>query len=601
MSKTLYASIAVVFAILLSTSALAQFTPSDDSFTNSSQGNTNFGHNVSLTVNSTRKSYIRFDLSSIPVSYNSGNVAKASLKLYVSGVTTAGSFNAKYINAAWSETAITANTAPATGGTILTNINVTTSQVDTYILVDITSAVNAWLDGTQANNGIALIGNGTFNVNLESKENTTTSHPPELEIVFNSVGAQGPPGPAGPQGVTGATGPQGPPGVNGSPGPIGPQGPQGVPGTLGATGAQGLAGADGAAGPLGPQGPQGLQGTSGSEGPQGTQGSQGDIGPQGPAGPQGAEGASGATGAQGSQGPAGPASPNRAAIALLKWYQANQTGVQFAVGNGLSVAFDGTNIWVSGNNSLTKVRPSDGAVLGTYSGLGGGGGQGIVFDGANIWAVASQGVTKLRASDGTVLGTYSVVFPPALGLAFDGTNIWVCDSGNIVTKLRASDGATLGNFGNAPNSGGIAFDGANIWVPTRQVGGTPAGVSKLRASDGAFLGRFLIGFGRLLHGIAFDGSSLWVTDASCGCVRKLRPSDGTVLGTFAVGDPAPINAVFDGANVWVAGQGGTVTELRASDGAVLGIFSAGSNPYGIAFDGVNIWVGNVGSGTLSKL
>src|SRR5690348_737056 len=59
------------------------------------------------------------------------------------------------------------------------------------------------------------------------------------------------------------------------------------------------------------------------------------------------------------------------------------------------------------------------------------------FDGANIWVanLFSNNVTKLRASDGAVLGTFAVGTRP-IGLAFDGANIWVANqSDNTVTKL----------------------------------------------------------------------------------------------------------------------------------------------------------------------
>lgn len=52
-------------------------------------------------------------------------------------------------------------------------------------------------------------------------------------------------------------------------------------------------------------------------------------------------------------------------IAMLAWYQANQTAT-FAVGtNPDAVAFDGANIWVENNGSttVTKLRTSDGANL----------------------------------------------------------------------------------------------------------------------------------------------------------------------------------------------------------------------------------------------
>jgi len=55
-----------------------------------------------------------------------------------------------------------------------------------------------------------------------------------------------------------------------------------------------------------------------------------------------AQGPQDATGAAGPQGPPGP---NYQAIALLKWYPADQAGIQFGVGNiPTAVAFDGASI-----------------------------------------------------------------------------------------------------------------------------------------------------------------------------------------------------------------------------------------------------------------
>jgi YVTN family beta-propeller protein len=154
-------------------------------------------------------------------------------------------------------------------------------------------------------------------------------------------------------------------------------------------------------------------------------------------------------------------------IALLRWYDANTTGNSFSVGNTpYGVAFDGASIWVArfNSNNVTKLRASDGTVLGTYP--AGSNPEVVAFDGANIWVVNYGGnnVTKLRASDGTNLGTFPVGTHPQ-GIAFDGANIWVANSGSgTVTKLQASDGTNLGTFpvGNGP--WGVAFDGANIWI-----------------------------------------------------------------------------------------------------------------------------------------
>jgi hypothetical protein len=66
-----------------------------------------------------------------------------------------------------------------------------------------------------------------------------------------------------------------------------------------------------------------------------------------------------------------------------------------------------------------------------------------VFDGRNIWIALQMpgSVTKLRASDGEVLGTFSFGFG-ATAIAFDGANIWVLiTSEKCVAKLSAAYGS----------------------------------------------------------------------------------------------------------------------------------------------------------------
>jgi hypothetical protein len=171
------------------TGAYAQLTPSGDAYTNTADPTTNYGAKTLLDVESaSQTTYIQFDLSSIPSGYTSASITKATLKLYVNSVTTAGSFNVDFVNGSWSEGKITANNAPALGTTIAASVPLTTANKNQYILIDITSALGDWLNGSQANDGIALVGNSPLNATFDSKENTTTSHPAELDIVFAGGG-----------------------------------------------------------------------------------------------------------------------------------------------------------------------------------------------------------------------------------------------------------------------------------------------------------------------------------------------------------------------------------------------------------------------------
>lgn len=54
---------------------------------------------------------------------------------------------------------------------------------------------------------------------------------------------------------------------------------------------------------------------------------------------------------------------------------------------------------------------------------------GMASDGADIWVSnrTDNTVTKLRASDGALLGTFNVGLNP-FGIVFDGANIWIANT-----------------------------------------------------------------------------------------------------------------------------------------------------------------------------
>jgi hypothetical protein len=182
-SKTQLAVLLLATLCLLTLpGAYAQITPLGDSYTSTADPTTNYGAQKTLNVDAAKEiAYIQFNLASIPTG---ASISQATLKLYVNSVTTAGSFNVDYVNGTWVEGTIDASNAPPLGAAIASNVSVTTADKNQYILINITSAVQAWLSGSEANNGLALVANSTFNATFDSKENTTTSHPAELDIAF---------------------------------------------------------------------------------------------------------------------------------------------------------------------------------------------------------------------------------------------------------------------------------------------------------------------------------------------------------------------------------------------------------------------------------
>jgi hypothetical protein len=400
--------------LLAMTAAYGQLTPSGDAYTNSASPSTNYGSAATLNVSSaSQTAYIQFDLSEIPSGYTGANIAKASLKLYVNAVGTAGSFNVDVVDGAWTESTITYGLSPALGTTIASNVALSKSNAHDYIVIDITSALEAWLNGTQANDGIALVANSPLSCSFDSKENTSYSHPAELDVVFLGNGAQGPPGPQGPQGPQGAQGASGPAGPAGPQGPVGPAGINNrgtwvptttyqindsvsyegsswialQPNTDSAPGysnpnwqllaAKGVnnqgswvssvnyqvddAVSDGgefwiAVAPNldsepAPTNPNWqLVSASGAAGPAGPAGPQGAVGPTGPAG---STGATGATGPQGPIGPAGPQGPTGA------------TGPQGPAGGGIGTSAFSTTTVLLGSPTVV-LQTNTVSTAGTY-------------------------------------------------------------------------------------------------------------------------------------------------------------------------------------------------------------------------------------------
>jgi len=178
--------ILILLSLLSWVGAYGQITPSADAFTNTASPTTNFGANVLLNVSGAQEtSFIQFNLASIP---SGAQVSKATLKLYVHTVTTGGSLNVDFVSGSWAEGTITSNLSPALGTTVAASVPITTASKNQYVLIDVTSALEAWLAGSQPNDGLALVANGTFNAGFDSKESTTTSHSPELDVVFAGGG-----------------------------------------------------------------------------------------------------------------------------------------------------------------------------------------------------------------------------------------------------------------------------------------------------------------------------------------------------------------------------------------------------------------------------
>jgi hypothetical protein len=176
-------AVAWSFILLAAMSAplLAQAPPSGDTFVSSGTPKDNYGSSITIIVGSGTTSYVQFNLSGIP---SGAAVRKAMLRLYVDAVVKSGSFDVYQLDGSWNENTLTYNTPPPPLGASATGnnpISISSSSWNQFLLIDITSLVQGWVNGTIANKGVALAltpgSNGYFS--FDSKESLLTGNGPE--------------------------------------------------------------------------------------------------------------------------------------------------------------------------------------------------------------------------------------------------------------------------------------------------------------------------------------------------------------------------------------------------------------------------------------
>lgn len=224
--RTQWVPIAALAALMAPVAASAQSVPlTQDSYVvPGSSGNYGAQQYISAGGANAALALIQFDLSTLPTGITSADVSKATLVLFAKSVTATGTINISTVNGSWTESVVTGNNAPTAGTAVASGVSVTTAE--SFLYVDATNAVKGWVTTPGSNNGFLITPNdGAVNVNFDSKESTSTSHPAVLVITLAAIGIAGVTGATGPTGATGSTGV----------GMTGPTGATGVTGTVSAS------------------------------------------------------------------------------------------------------------------------------------------------------------------------------------------------------------------------------------------------------------------------------------------------------------------------------------------------------------------------------
>jgi hypothetical protein len=192
----LTALLSLVVWLAFASASFAQSALTDDAHVSLSQGNANHGANPNLNVSPAENIYLKFKLSpTLPAATPGAAVERATLKLYVGSIKTAGKLDVHAVLGEWDENMITGNNLPPLGSLLTTTAQIGTDQRGKFLVIDITPLVRLWLgdDGQGANgllnHGLVVVAHpvdattpDVANITFDSKENAQTSHEAQLNI-----------------------------------------------------------------------------------------------------------------------------------------------------------------------------------------------------------------------------------------------------------------------------------------------------------------------------------------------------------------------------------------------------------------------------------
>jgi len=187
--------------------------------------------------------------------------------------------------------------------------------------------------------------------------------------------------------------------------------------------------------------------------------------------------------------------------------------------------------------------------------------EGLAWDGTHLWSnnFSNGTLYRLDPTDGHVVGSYSGGGLPTQpeGLCWDGSHLWTCDwiTGRI-SRVRVMPNSVVveASFDKPAGSGkpvGLEWDGTSLWLSC--FGATPADKSELWALDPSDLSvrQFLRLPVWYVEDLAWDGHTLWSVDWMIARGFAIDRATGDTLHTYRTPGPHPVGQAWDGTYLWV--------------------------------------------------
>ena len=163
--------LSAAFVGALAGSALAlTLNVTDDTYTDDQNPLQPLGGNAAIQVGNVggrnQAGFVRFDLTPLPAG---ATVTQAFLRVFVHRVNLlgpAGTINIFELNGAWKEGTLNIANTPPKFPTPMFSFSVAPSDAKTFMLIDVTQAVQDWLSGATTNNGLTLVPSNTSAISI---------------------------------------------------------------------------------------------------------------------------------------------------------------------------------------------------------------------------------------------------------------------------------------------------------------------------------------------------------------------------------------------------------------------------------------------------
>ena len=140
------------------------------------------GSSSLMSVSTSVKAIMQFDLSALPSGVQASDIEKATLVFYVSSLSRAGKLTVSQITTPWTESALSYNTNLLfSGDPLLTPVIANSAS---FVSADITPLISGWVDDPLTNNGLILTPAPSYNTGLGIATKESSGRSAYIDVIL---------------------------------------------------------------------------------------------------------------------------------------------------------------------------------------------------------------------------------------------------------------------------------------------------------------------------------------------------------------------------------------------------------------------------------